>query len=232
MSFQDRGYELHLVLGDPAAPALWQWEVRQSIVPHLDPVFRDARGPTGVTSQQQDAPKHWLKFGRLGWNEKSHQRWTHGSPITAERSLVRRFFLKEACAPTRGACARDRKPPDVFLFSRNEGFWDEQGLSFNPTVLLAVAANLVLPIRKAADAAAEAIAGRTSARLRAFRNRPWGYPFGSQMMVDCVWDIVTTGLFKPGPVHRRRPSLDSLNETWQRRRSGRLVDESRPTNVR
>jgi hypothetical protein len=217
MSFKDRDYELHLVLGDPAAPALWRWEIWQPIAHHLDPVFRAARGPAGATSLQEDTPKHNISFGRLGWNEKSHQKWTHGSPATGERSSTWKFMSTEVWAPTRGACAREVKPPDVFLFLRNEGYWDDDGLTFSPSVLLAIAADLPDAVRDAADLAAGIIADGVRAKLRAFRRRPWAYAFGPQMMTDSIQDIVHTSLFKPGPVRKQRPTIDILTEPWELR---------------
>jgi hypothetical protein len=154
MSFQDRAYELHLMLGDPTAPPLWGWEIWQPVAYHLDPVFRAARGRAGATSLQKDTPKHNISFGRLGWNEKSHQKWTHGSPVTGERSSAWKFLATEVWAPTRGACARDNQAPDVFLFLRKEGYWGEDGLTFTPSVLLAIAADLPDGVRYAADATA------------------------------------------------------------------------------
>jgi hypothetical protein len=217
MSFHDRLYELHLILGDPAAPALWRWDIWQPIACHLDPVFRAARGPAGATSLQEDTPQHNILFGRLGWNEKSHQKWTHGSPATGERSSGWRFWSTEFWAPTRGACAREAKAPDVFLFFRNEGYWGEAGLTFSPSVLLAVAADLPDSVRHTADLAAGAISSELRARLRAFKRRPWAFAFGPHMMTDSVQDIVHTSLFKVGPVRQQLPTLEILAEPWELR---------------
>jgi hypothetical protein len=114
-----------------------------------------------------------------------------------------------------GACGRDYKAPDVFFFLRNEGYWGEDSLTFSPTVLLAVAADLPDAVRHAADLAVGALAGQVRAKLRAFKRRPWAYAFGPQMMTDAIQDIVHTGLFKVGPVQKQRPTLDILAEPWE-----------------
>jgi hypothetical protein len=135
-----------------------------------------------------------------------------GGEISHSLPLSFHSLATEVWAPTRGACGRDVKAPDVFFFLRNEGYWGEDSLTFSPSVLLAVAADLPDAVRHAADLATGAIAGQVRAKLRGFKRRPWAYAFGPQMMTDAIQDIVHKGLFKVGPVQKQRPTLDILAE--------------------
>src|SRR3954463_10229562 len=121
MSFNDRPFDVYLVLGDPRRPPAWSSPVWSRIAAHLDPLVAAARGPAAVRSCQlrrgAGTPNQsGISFGRIGWNEKGHRKWTHGP---ADGDAIE-FVDAEVWAPSWTACQREDRAPDVFLRMRNE----------------------------------------------------------------------------------------------------------------
>lgn len=73
MAFHTADYDAYVVLGDPAATPLWQWNAWQQFLPAIDPLIKAARGKPAVRSTQiQDlalcglfkpGPRHDGEFG-------------------------------------------------------------------------------------------------------------------------------------------------------------------------
>ena len=87
MAFHDVDYDAYCILGDPDAPALWNWPVWERFRVEFDPLIKAARGSPGVRSTQYLPNRGGtVKFGRIGWKEADHQKWTHGSPTNQDES--------------------------------------------------------------------------------------------------------------------------------------------------
>src|SRR5215216_5131667 len=100
MAFHTAEYETYIVLGDPGAPALWNWDVWRRFLPAVDPLMQAARGTPAVrTTQYLPGNAGVVKFGRLGWKEPDHQKWAHGSPANREVSEEWNFLDVEVWAP-------------------------------------------------------------------------------------------------------------------------------------
>jgi hypothetical protein len=104
-----------------ARPPLWHWETWRKLVLALDPLTSAVSAGISVRSTQglkSDGFKD-LKFGKLGWNEKSHQKWTHDSPETLDKSNDWTFCHGDVCAPSTAACFRERRAPELFCSFEN-----------------------------------------------------------------------------------------------------------------
>jgi hypothetical protein len=210
----ERQYQCFVLLGSQDAAPAWRWEQWQEIARELDPLLALARGPAGTSSTQKFLDrKGYVPFRRMGWGGKAHQKWTHGSPNNPNHTNWR-FLDMEVWAPTRGVCAAENEPPDVFFGIRNEGFSANGALKFNPVLLLAVASDLRSDIAESSARAANRIATIVEAKLKAQTVRPWARAFGTGMLTDCLNDKLHVGLFKVGPHHAVDPSLAIFQDEW------------------
>lgn len=212
----DRTYTLDVILGDPAASALWNWTQWKQAVSLIDPILSATRGRPGVSSTQFNGKNH-VRFGTLGWNYKSHQKWTHNSPLSclAAESAKWNFLSTEVWAPSRGNCGRDNCPPDFFFYFSNEGFWtteDGSALQFNPVVIIAIAEALPAEVLEQEVTMTCKISRMLNAKLHAYKSRKWGFKSGSGFMNPIADIAVTKGLFKPGPIHNWDLSLDVFDK--------------------
>jgi hypothetical protein len=210
----ERPYQCYVLLGSQEATPAWHWEQWRKIALELDPLLAVARGPAGTSSTQKFVDrKGYVPFRRMGWGDKAHQKWAHGSPTNRNQTNWR-FQSTEVWAPTRGVCATENEPPDVFFGIRNEGFLGNESLKFNPVLLLAVASDLTTDIAELSTSAASRIGNIVEAKLQAQTIRPWARPFGKTMVTDSLTDALYVGLFKVGPLHDAEPSLAKLEGNW------------------
>jgi hypothetical protein len=78
------------ILFGKARPPLWDRERWSDVVPALDPLVRAAGTDPGVRSTQGTGEGYkGVAFGRLGWDAKSHAKWTH------QANDARRFLSVE-----------------------------------------------------------------------------------------------------------------------------------------
>jgi hypothetical protein len=221
MAFHTAEYDAYVLLGDPAAQPLWYWSRWQRAMAHLDGVVRSARGPAALRSTQY-LPNHGgtVKFGRIGWNERDQQKWTHGSPANETTSGKWTFMSAELWAPSWTQCERDRAAPDVFLSVSNES----QGATnpaFNPVVMLAIISELAV---RSLPVVADAVAGLREVlnpRLVGFQRRPWGRTVGELGYNGAIQDLHVSGLFKPGRRHERPVDLSLFAGQWEALSAGR-----------
>src|ERR1700723_3827548 len=91
---------------------LWSRRTWRGVSDRLLPIVHGARGPGAIRSSQRDG-KRKVAFGRLRMDERSSEKWVHGSPgILAEKVT---FVSAEVWAPHWNVCLRERLPPDVFV---------------------------------------------------------------------------------------------------------------------
>jgi len=210
----ERLYQCFVLLGSQDATPAWHWEQWRRIAHELDPLLAAARGPAGTSSTQKFLDrKGYVRFRRMGWGDKAHQKWTHGSPTNTGQTNWR-FQSTEVWAPTRGVCATENEPPDVFFGISNEGFVGSEPLKFNPVLLLTVASDSTADIAALSASVARRIASIVEAKLYAGTVRPWAKAFGTSMLTDCLSDALFVGLFRVGPRHAVEPSLAILQGDW------------------
>src|SRR3569623_696218 len=101
MAFHTADHDAYVALGDPRSPPLWGWNVWQRFLPAIDPLIEVARDKPAVRSTQYLPNQTGLvKFGRLGWKQSDHQKWTHGSPANEDSSKSWTFLNVEVWAPS------------------------------------------------------------------------------------------------------------------------------------
>jgi hypothetical protein len=214
----DRPYWLYVLLGDPNHPPLWSWKEWSATAPLLDPLLAKARGPAAVRSLQfQEDGKTPVNFGRIGWNDRGHRKWTHESPDTRAFSASWKFLSAEVWAPSRQQSTKEGDPPDLFVAFRNEAYWEKKRLQFNPFLLLAFPRDGAPELVAKGEHAASGIASRLKALLVARQSRPWGLqetPGGFYSRI--ISDMMASSPFRPGPLHEGPPSLGLLEGSWER----------------
>lgn len=217
MAFHERMYKCFVILGDQQAPPLWEWNRWQEFASLFNPVLTLARDKALARSGQfYRGTMKEVKFGRLGWSAKHHQKWVHDSPADQGKSKEWDFFFYEASAPSLPQCSREGIPSDVFLTITNEGYITREiPLLFNPKVFLAIAEEIASPSEGVVRKFVAQVAAFLNAKLVAEIRRPWGIAVGS-MYQDAIMDVAHTGLFKVGSPHSRPLDLETFEEPWQR----------------
>jgi len=209
----ERDYEVHLLLAAPSAPPLWRADIWAKVFPILQSVAARARGVPVTASIQFEGPRNQpVKFGRIGWNDKGHSKWTH-RPDAAYR-----FLSTEIWAPSRGVCTKDGVPPDFLFTVWNQGFFAKDS-TFRDTVLIAVPA-CDRSFVEAGSRAADKIAEIASPKFRGRMRRPWARRIGGGVFTDALGDMPTTGLFRVGDVGHQNPGNDILEECWEQIEAG------------
>ncbi len=220
MAFHERMYQCFVILGDPQFPPIWEWNRWQTLALLLDPIIGLARDKALVRSGQfhrgnKGALKE-VKFGRLGWSAKYHERWVHDSPATRGKCEEWDFFFLEASAPSFPQCYQEGIPPDAFLTITNEGYITKEiPLLFNPSVFLALAEQVASRREKVVRNFLEQASALLGAKLVCEIRRPWGISPGGTVYQDGIQAIAHTGLFKVGQRHARPLDLQTFQEAWQ-----------------
>jgi hypothetical protein len=192
--------------------------VWRRFLPAIDPLIQAARGKPAVRSDQY-LPNQGgtVKFGRLGWKEADHQKWSHGSPANKGASKSWSFLHMEFWAPAWTVCERENLAPDVYLDLANEalGGGYRQKLRFNPVVIFAVVSELARRMPEEVSAVVSALRNLTSAKFVGYRRRPWGKTCGAGAFTDSIQDLAVSGLFKPGPRHQGKFGFHLLTGKWK-----------------
>lgn len=224
MSFGTTPYRVTLLLASPQAANLWEWDVWRTLVTPLTPLLTSRRGRTSVRMHQYvpkgDGSPYYdaARFGPLAWNERSHQKWTHGSPETAGKCDAWSFHSASVWSPGPGTCEKEDMPPDGFLAFANERTLGSEGVEHRFGYAALVAARLDLDGGEARAAAAVAALREIMAPvLVATTERSWsgGKCLRTGEHTGSLTDAPSLGTFKAGPRHKEPPSLDLLAGRWR-----------------
>jgi len=225
--YSSRLYDVRLLLASPDAPTLWDYSVWQRLTPSLTPLLSSDRGRTSLRMTQFDmcqsgSPNQtYVRFGQIGWNEKAHRKWTHGSPDTGDVSEHWDFYSFSAWSPGPSKC--EDCPPDGFMAVVNEtgkarGGPKREECQFAYSVLLAVASD-VSNSEAMMDRAFRALAAEIPSVLKTQTCRPWspaspcartGQSIGSLTEMDAFG-----APFVSGPTQKSPPSTDMLKGEWR-----------------
>ena len=213
MAFHTGEYDTYCLLGSPSATPIWHADAWHNVAHALDPLIDAARGSASVRSTQY-LPKQSgiVKFGRIGWTQRGHEKWTHGSPASQEWQ----FLDTEVWAPSWSQCERDDQSPDLYFSVGNEalsGGFNER-LVFNPVIILAVTTRIAQGSSEIVVNTVNTLARQTKARFVGHRCRPWGSSSGSGF-TNSIQDLCASGLFRPGPRHDNQELSELLVDTWQ-----------------
>ncbi|MGK5071425.1 hypothetical protein [Janthinobacterium sp. ZB1P44] len=211
MAFFSREYEVFLLLAAPDAPPLWEAAQWTPFAASLDGLMAQARGKAGVRSHQYNPKGKPIAFGRLGWDAKSHAKWTH-TPATTQA----RFMSLEAWAPTWTSCEKDDQAPDVFLALANESLLGLAGksLQFGQRLVCAIATDMGADAAATLQAALAQLAAQQDAVVFARRQRQWGSasPYGG--FTDAIQDMLIGGLFRQDDPHAHPLDDATFREKW------------------
>lgn len=210
MRYHDREYLVWVVLGAAEQPDAWSWSRWEPVVHVLSPLVEAARDKAAVrVSQSHVESQASVRFGRVGWNEASHMKWAHGSPLNARQSPSWCFASAEVWAPSWTSC--EGQPPDVFFTMSNQLRWSARSaVRFNPLIVLAVACDLGRDAVAHTRQAVDFLRRHYAAVLVAGQQRPWGRDCGGSGFSDAIQDLAVSGLFKPGPIHESSVSPGML----------------------
>ena len=213
MAFFSRDYEVFLLLAAPDAPPLWDAAQWMPFAASLDGLMAQARGKAGVRSHQYNPKGKPIAFGRLGWDDKSHAKWTHTAATTQAR-----FMSLEAWAPTWTVCEKDGLAPDVFVALANEALLGLAGkpLQFSLRLVCAIATDMGVEAAATLQATLAQLAAQQDAVVFARTQRQWGSasPYGG--FTDAIQDMLISGLFQPDDPHARPIDAATFREPWTR----------------
>lgn len=211
LAFHTRTYDAYLVLTGPSAPAPWTTGTWLTVAEALAPFADSARGKAAVRCTQIDkATRKRASFGRLGWNEASHRKWTHDAPETAPWT----FLGAQAWAPSWTQCERDNQAPDFFvaLSTPNSGLRDKPR-QFGGKLLVALACDAPQDQRDRLREAVVAVARGLDSPLTVHQERAWGRAsYGG--FTAAMNDLCIVGLFRGGDPHQRPLDLATFEEPW------------------
>jgi hypothetical protein len=135
MNYCDHSYHLWFFLPSAKEQPIWNHEKWLSITEPFNQIIASCRGNTSVRSQQLEANrKKQVRFGRIGWNEKSHQKWCHRD---AEEKI---FIDTQIWTPSRGRCEKENIPPDFFMAMNNRSHSRNTDLTFGSVIIIALRA--------------------------------------------------------------------------------------------
>jgi len=210
-----RRYVTYLVLGRSNPLHVYDWPAWQTIVHSLEPIIGVTRGKVGVRCTQLHCLRHKpVSFGQLSWDEKSHMRWTHGSPLTREKSDEWSFFGTEIWAPHWKMCEQEDLAPDVFMSIHAESHAEAK--PFDQELLIAVhedapRAVLEYDLPRAVHRIAEVMHGALTATTIA----QWGRPTsGGIGYADALQDFLEWGLYHARLDHQV-PIVSLLPGDWR-----------------
>ena len=211
MAFFSRDYEVFLLLAAPDAAPLWDAAQWTPFAASLDGIVTQARGKAGVRSHQYNPKGKSIPFGRLGWDAKSHAKWTHTAATTDAR-----FMSLEAWAPAWTVCEKDDQAPDLFLALANESLLGLAGkrLQFSQRLVCAIATDLGPEAAATLRQALAQLAAQQDAVVFAHTHRQWGRasPYGG--FTGAIQDMLIGGLFRQDDPHARPLDAAAFRETW------------------
>lgn len=207
MNYCDHKYHLWFFLPRAEEQPIWNHNKWLSITEPFNQIITSCRGNTSVRSQQLEANrKNQVKFGRIGWNEKSHQKWCHHD---ADDKI---FIDTQVWAPPSGQCEKENTPPDFFMAMNNRAHSNDTELTFGSVIILALRAEA---FRKEQSLAAT-ICNVTRPILWGYCQRPWGIRLkNSGAYTNSIQDMAVTGLLKTGSWQGKALDRGCLLDHWE-----------------
>jgi len=212
--FWRRRYALYLILGKSSPLHVYDWTVWREVARALDPIVAAASGKVGVRSTQIDRATHRpVPFRRLSWDDKSHMRWTHGSPLTEGQSDGWSFLVTEVWVPHWKACEQEDQAPDIFINVHAE--YDAEGKPFDQELLIAVHEGMPQGVLKRdVPSAAGRISKAMHGILTATTTAQWGRPTsGGVGFTDAIQDFMQWGMYRVRLAHEQ-PTVSLLPGSW------------------
>jgi hypothetical protein len=178
------------------------------------PLIEAVQGPAIASSHRRCSEKERFSDEAEWVSGDGQEVWARLIDTTRQDCPPDEVVRLDLWAPSRRYCAKRQIFPDLFLAIRNEAaIFKGRTLTFNPYLVLAIDADLPEASRLARGAVPK-IAEILPAALCAYRERPWGVPYGKLGYTNAIGDLMAVGLFKVGAAHMQQPTLAMLENGW------------------
>jgi len=203
-------YISFVVIGKSENHQAWRWDTWSMMVPVLDPIVTATGAKVAVRSVQgADDDRKDVRFGRLGWDARSHQKWSHGSFVTQGASPKWKFCFTEIWAPSYTVCEREGKDPILFVQIENPFITLEPKRGqYNQFFHLAVPLPFLASNRVIIEQAVEQISGLLESVLVLVRVAPWN------VRGDCIQSMLNNHLHYIGMYDHLVPDLSKTKAKW------------------
>lgn len=200
-----------VIVGRSQTQLAWHWSTWSKITPWLDPLIAATNEKTGVRSVQGVGEKHKdVRFGQLGWDMKSHQKWTHLSPINKDESLSWGYANTEIWAPRWTVCLREERNPVVFIAIENPHIvTSPKPGQFSQFIQISVKIVFYDKNHFAIDRAVQNIAELLESSVIIYRVSPW------VLRGDSVQSVLNNHLHYLGMNEDLAPDLSKTTGNWQ-----------------
>lgn len=204
-------YISFVIVGSSTEHRAWHWNTWTRIASSLDPIVEATIEPVGVRSLQSfKGGNEQIGFGRLGWDSKSHQKWTHGSELNRGVGDLWQFIFTEVWSPRWAVCLREHRNPILFIRIENPFILSEpKAGQFNQFIQLSATVELFGRTEAATEAVLRKISSLLRGVLTIFRVSPWN------VHGDCVQDVLNNHLRYVGMYDDIIPDLSKSSGGWE-----------------
>ena len=220
MAYHDREYEVYVLKGMGSCVDLWSWQNWEKWAAALSPFTNSVRGKSAVRCLQISADsKKTIPFGKLSWDEKSHQRWAHNSPINVEEWKRWQFLNLEAWTPSWNVCIKEKVPPDFYFNMRDPNGNSSAPKRPSPFLVCAIASSVGQNRINDLESTLVSLLETLPDSILAIKKRPWGISsFGQGSFTHAIQDMTESVLSGATEFDRMRKPFDEdlLPETWRR----------------
>lgn len=109
---------ISVVLVGKATTPLWYWEKWSLIASSLNPIMHSLKTKIALRTTQDFGISKY-RLGTLAWDQKSHEKWTHFSPLTNQFSKNWQFMEGEIWSPSWTDFKKKQIEPDIFISFQN-----------------------------------------------------------------------------------------------------------------
>jgi hypothetical protein len=216
--FHEYEYDLYMLLVSSQEFRIWTWQNWLTVVDILDPFIKSLHDKVAVRSTQLDSTKKGktVPYGRLAWDDRSHEKWTHGSPATKEVSPHWIFLGTEFWSPSWNDAQRNNRAPRFFM---SVGKVHPRGASwetlFDTFIICAASRDIGEERLRLMRDSILTLSKTASSRLTAYCLRPWGKSWGTGGFSDSIQDLTFAALADTGTNDQQRLGLGNLKDSSQ-----------------
>jgi len=200
----NRNYHYYLIFGDASKEnEPWTKDTWMKVEPLFEKILKHSPHfkETGLgTVQYSHRPNSQyydlVKFGKLSWNEQSHNKWT-----IQNINKGRLFAYLDSWTPRRTICVKLDSAPDVFFSLGNERRTYKEKSQFDFLVSIAIVDNLNADIENEVIEISKLI----NAKRAVYRQRQWNGDEEATKsktweFINSIQDVVTSfGIYRAGP---------------------------------
>jgi hypothetical protein len=219
--YHAKEYDVYVVLGAPGVTP-WHWRAWTGIEPLLSRFVCSDRGKPLLRSTQTSGTGRQYRevaFGRMGWEAKAHERWTHDSPSADRMANPRTFLSTEVWAPSWNVCVKSNEPPDFYLhlIAASPGREADVASQFDSILVVALQASAPDVVQTELRTAMASVATLLRSPIAVTKRRAWGVASGEMGgFRDAIQDFgVGHGLFKNSDPQTTPLGSSTFAEAWE-----------------